>query len=296
MCIETIGKIFLIVANICFFLLGAILLALGLISIIDENLLYSLVNMLTTNLAGVFTELNVITQLDLLGMITANAIILCVIGGFLFILGSLGMCGACGKNATCLKIYAIIVLVLLLAEVALGVYAYMNADKFEGQIQTALKLALSKSYEFGYRFDGNGDLASSNVATELGFDLLQIYLGCCGVSNSSDWLDSATSWNRTYPGVTSAAMVPPSCCTIVNVTLSGTADFTLITSSTFTDVNTCIQTGTGTDVNSPTCYNELRNIILENKNIIVIVFVIIIAVQILGITCACYLKSQSEGK
>ena len=46
----------------------------------------------------------VMLQIDLAGLIKSNAIVLLAVGGFLFILGFLGVCGACKKNATLLKI------------------------------------------------------------------------------------------------------------------------------------------------------------------------------------------------
>ncbi|KAK2167041.1 hypothetical protein LSH36_32g06012 [Paralvinella palmiformis] len=259
MCLKTLATIFLVVLNIAFFIGGAAMLAVGIIAFIDEDLLYKITDVLTDTLSKVIDQVNVITNIDLAGLIKSNAIILLVVGGFLFILGFLGVCGACKKNSTLLKV-------------------------FEKSIQDGLKLALYKTYKEGLRErDNPGVLSASKHVEEMGMDSLQLDLRCCGVANGTEWQDGGTTWNRTYEITFNSqkinipdAQYPPSCC-ILNSTSSKQIGYQTIKVTDFNDLQSCITNGI--EVNETPCFDRLKKIIKENEDLVIIIFVVIMAVE-----------------
>ncbi|KAK2139779.1 hypothetical protein LSH36_1620g00050 [Paralvinella palmiformis] len=127
----------------------------------------------------------------------------------------------------------------------------------------------------GVRFDGSS-IAIPTKAEELAWDGIQFMLGCCGVSSHTDWY-KADKWNRTYviAGPPITAKLPPSCCKRTEEGLK--KGFNDISLSDFKDL---------------ACYQSIRNLLLDNKTIVIAVFVIVLFVEILAIGCACLLKSK----
>jgi len=296
MCVESISKILLIVMNIILFIGGGVIMIVGIIAYVDENLLFKLTSLLTEKLGDVFSDLEVLTQLDMFGLIKNNAIILIAVGGFLFLLGFLGCCGAMRKSSCMLNLYAILILVILAMEVGLGVYAYMASDKLEAQIQDGLKVALHKSYKSGARFDDTDKVVISTSAVEIAWDAMQFGAVCCGVANSTDWMDSA-KWNTTYTyqSVTFQAVVPPSCCAR---TTEGKAikDFTTLEASSFENLMECMMNGQAGTVNEMGCYERVRALVFDNKKIILAVFIVVVLIEIIAVSCACWLKNKADRK
>lgn len=294
MCAEKLAKIILIVLNIAFFIGGGAIMAVGIVAMVKVEYIYKLTSLLTDKLSDIFDDLKVLTSLDLNGLITNNAIILIAVGAFLFILGFLGCCGAMRKSSCMLNLYAILVLVILGCEVGLGVYAYMYSDKLEAQIQDGLKLSLYKYYAEGVRFE-NDNLKISTKAEEIAWDTVQFQTACCGVTNASDW-DNADKWNKTYVYQNNViiASLPPSCCKRTEEGAKKELD--QLTTGDFVDISGCVDKAKDGSYNTEPCYDRVRSIVFDNKTIIIVVFVIVVFVEILAISCACWLKSKAEGK
>ena len=79
-------------------------MAVGIVAMVKVEYIYKLTDLLTDKLSDIFVQLRVLTSLDLNGLITSNAIILIAVGGFLFILGFLGCCGAMRKSSCMLNL------------------------------------------------------------------------------------------------------------------------------------------------------------------------------------------------
>ncbi|VDD76966.1 unnamed protein product [Mesocestoides corti] len=108
-------------------------------------------------------------------------------GLLIFLLGFLGCFGACYENRCMLKLFAVIVGVLLVAEIVCGiillVYRHSFVDMVGKEMQNIIK-SLSNS--------SNLEVEKTKEA----LDKLQSELKCCGGVNASDW-----------------TTVPASCCT-----------------------------------------------------------------------------------
>ncbi|KAK2139781.1 hypothetical protein LSH36_1620g00024 [Paralvinella palmiformis] len=285
-----IAATLLIALNLAFFLGGGSVLAVGLLTLVKPELIFKLTSLLTDQLGSTFTDLGVLNGLDLNGLIRSNGIILVVVGAVIFTLGFLGCFGAMRKSSLLLNLYAYIILGILCLEVGLAVYAYMDSDKIEAQIQDTLRLSMYKYYKIGVRIDGRS-IVIPTKAEELAWDGIQFMLGCCGVSSHEDWY-TADKWNRTYvlAPLSVTAKLPPSCCKRTEEGLK--KGFNDISSSDFIDLESCIPLAASGSFNEVPCYQSIRNLLLDNKTIIIAVFVIVLFVEILAIGCACWLKSK----
>lgn len=101
-------------------------------------------------------------------------IIVLVAGLIILIIGFLGCCGALKENTCMLKTYAAIVLVLLIAEIILGILVLVYTNKAESIIKDGMH-DIFEQY-------GNGDKALKES-----LDHAQNDLHCCGVSSYRDW-------------------------------------------------------------------------------------------------------------
>ncbi|KAH8848983.1 CD63 antigen [Schistosoma japonicum] len=100
-------------------------------------------------------------------------IFIIALGCFLFVLGALGMFGACTKNVCLLTTYCILLSVLIIAQIAAGIYAIIEKPKAKRHVTTALK-DLVKQY-------GN----DRHLDTVL--DEIQRKLQCCGAESPNDY-------------------------------------------------------------------------------------------------------------
>lgn len=125
--------------------------------------------------------------------------------GILMVL--LAFCGCCGalKESTCMLVsFFCVMLIVVTAEIAAGVWAYQNSDKLESFVKSNFKHTINNEYK------------AIESRTEV-VDFIQVKLQCCGVDGPSDW--SHSKYNNAKGGLLDLAMstakisyaVPPSC-------------------------------------------------------------------------------------
>jgi len=115
------------------------------------------------------------------GILTLPIIVL-LAGLAILLLGFLGCCGAMKENSCMLKTYALIVLVLVIAQIVLGILIFVYRGEAEDIITDSMKSAMDRY--------GLGD-----EALDASIDAAQHDLKCCGVLNYTDWQ------NFNYTGV-----------------------------------------------------------------------------------------------
>ena len=124
------------------------------------------------------------------GVLTLPIIVL--LGGLAILLvGFLGCFGAMKENSCMLKTYALIAMVLVIAQIVLGVLIFLHRDEAEVILTESMKSAMGKY--------GTGDSAFDESV-----DAAQHELECCGVLNYTDWQ------NLNYTGVTDG------CCKVMH--------------------------------------------------------------------------------
>uniref|UniRef100_A0A1B6LIB3 Tetraspanin n=1 Tax=Graphocephala atropunctata TaxID=36148 RepID=A0A1B6LIB3_9HEMI len=130
-----------------------------------------------------------------------------IVGTLMFIVGFLGCCGAIKESQCMLVLFFCLLLIILVAEISAGAWAYSNSEQLEQLVQESVKNTVQKEYS----------VIDSRTQT---FDAIQQGLGCCGANGPADWATS--KFNKADQqglnlAVTSPLILhklPASCCTL----------------------------------------------------------------------------------
>lgn len=197
-------KIFLVVVNSLFMLLGLGLLIPGILMLVDVDVINDEILPLLQQLS--FGALNV-------GDLAKGlSVTLIIFGTFVLIVSMFGCCGAFCQQRLCLVVYAAFVLIFFLAKLVVVILWFVWNDKIQTWMKTELLSQLHNNYK-------NNDLTSHEISSAWNYMFMS--LSCCGVNavtgttndfDSSVWIASAGSKN-----------IPTFCCT--GVTASNYATY-----------------------------------------------------------------------
>jgi len=165
--------------NFVFWVLGIVVLAIGIYSRIETDTWKDLINSET-----IFE--------------TANLLI--AAGVIVAVIGFLGCCGAIKKWQWMLVVYSILVLVIFALEIVAGAYAYAKRDKVEKNLTAGIRKAVEKNY---------GEAGTASEGMTKAIDWFQEKVKCCGSTGPDDWKSSTWYSKRT---ANSTADVPKTCC------------------------------------------------------------------------------------
>lgn len=107
------------------------------------------------------------------GRVIAPPIVLIITGAVVFLIASLGCYGAIKENPNLLYIFAVLLGIIFIVELAVGIAACV----FKSDLEDALKSSLQES------------IARSSNEDLIAWDNAQRKLHCCGVDRPSDWID-----------------------------------------------------------------------------------------------------------
>ncbi|CAH8823704.1 unnamed protein product [Trichobilharzia szidati] len=144
-------QIFLVIFNILVFACGIALIVIGSLAQVAINK-YS---------AGLDANLK--------GLV----IFIIVLGCVVFLLGFLGFCGACTKNVCCLTMYAIMLSVIVAAEIGAGIAAVVLKDDVKKHFTATVRSSVA--------------VYSSNPELQKLIDKIQSEFKCCGSESSNDY-------------------------------------------------------------------------------------------------------------
>jgi len=149
------------------------------------NILFCLIGVALVAV-GIYAYITLRDYLNILGdaRINAPAIVLIVFGVITFIIAALGCIGACKESPCLLFTFAAIVAVLLIAEIAAGIAAFVYRDQVQEFFDEKAPL-LMKDYKEG-----------DDSAITDSWDKVQSELKCCGYNGTSDWLSPTISPNQ----------------------------------------------------------------------------------------------------
>ncbi|KAH8334968.1 hypothetical protein KR074_012375, partial [Drosophila pseudoananassae] len=129
--------------------------------------------------------------------------------GILITLGAFFGCwGVCRESQCFLVSFFCVILVVMVAQIAAGAWAYHNQDKLDDIIRAAVKSTVQHEY-------GQSTMSSQTVT----FDALQKNLKCCGADGPGDWATSRFN-NVDRTNIVEIAVssmnvfynIPESCC------------------------------------------------------------------------------------
>jgi len=271
-CCECFAKYILCLFNFIFFVVGSVLLCVGIWVAADKTSFLQITHLNNIIQAAPPTE-DVIEEPSFL---THTAFILIAVGAFIFIISFLGYCGALQENKVLLTAYGLFLIIVFALQITGIVLCLVYRHQADSQVRTLLKTSLSSSYT---------SQVDRNMET-LSWDLVMSTMQCCGVNNYTDFRDAAQFVDAARKeGV--GRTVPEACCILQgDHSLLQPADEDCVASPTTT--NSYLFKG---------CYNKLLYILSQNLNLIFGSMLAVGATQFLAIVfafCICKGSGQDE--
>ncbi|KAM9356894.1 tetraspanin-6 [Symphorus nematophorus] len=229
--VITCLKTFLISYSLIFWFTGVILLAVGVWGKVSLEAYFSLASEESTNAPYV-----------LIGT-----------GATIVIFGLFGCFATCRGSPWMLKLYAMFLTLVFLAELVAGVSGFIFRHE--------IKATLSVAYQNAVTNYNSTDSSSSSSAV----DAIQRTLHCCGVKNYTDW--GETKYFKKEG-------IPPSCCKVTNCS-----------PETLKDLDKA-----GTEVYTTGCFALVTNVMEANLGIIAGISFGIAFFQLIGIFLSCCLS------
>lgn len=143
--------------------------------------------------AGAYVQIQLKDYFDLIeGSFSSAAALLIAVGVIIFFIAFFGCCGAMKENYNCVMIFAVLLTIIFILEIAGGIAGFVLKGKVGDTVTKYM----------GQTMDNNNTKV---------WDEVQKDFQCCGIHNASDWTDH----KRT---------VPTSCCKVpsaANCTTTG---------------------------------------------------------------------------
>jgi len=262
-------RLLIVLFNLVFVVIGSVLLAIG-IYLIKDTKIQQLRPLLNPDITSKYSGLS---------NIEIFAISLAVIGGVLLLIGFFGCCGALKGFRFLHILYAIIIGIIILAEIAIIIVFIVYQNRFQNEFVYKLQTSIANYY-------GSTDNSTGVSPITLAWNYAQFNLQCCGAINASDYLN-ATNWNRTDPYQPNTTLTVPFSCCPVNVSQHWNGF-----PRNMTDANTCAITGI--NAYSEGCYDRLVDLLSQYKTNIIIGGCIVGAVEIFAILFAILLYCRKK--
>lgn len=222
------------------FALGLTTLVLGAVAYFDEEKLAPLVKLDSSR------ELR---DLKMLGLLKSSSVLLTVTGAAVLFLGFLGCCGVLVRSKAMLGAFSFLVLILVLAQLGLGTVALVERQWVQWKVERALVDSMKTSY------DGS---ANSNSTFSRALDLVQVSLGCCGVTGVRDFVNTPWFARRPQPNIT----VPVTCCQVADHPLPSVTTDTQPDGATLINASCPFQSPGKDNPNTATpCLEKMREVV-----------------------------------
>ncbi|CAH2074536.1 unnamed protein product, partial [Iphiclides podalirius] len=150
------------------------------------NLLFAITGFIIL-IVGIWVEASSHPYIDLTdeNFYTSGPIVLIIVGVIVFVVAFFGCCGAVKENQCMIVTFSVFLLIIFIAELAVGIAGYVKHQDLETSIVRHLNSTI-KDYP-------------TNKDVQATFDILQTDLQCCGIYGPGDWK------NNSLP-------IPDTCC------------------------------------------------------------------------------------
>nr|ANG56320.1 tetraspanin [Meretrix meretrix] len=257
------GMFFLVTLNILFLLLGLGLLIVGIIMKVDSDVIEK------EEVSKTLNEVTFNGNLKLGNVASSLSVLIICIGVFVLIVAAFGCFGACCKNRCMLVVYAIVVLLVFILQIAAVALWFIMQNKVEETVEDGL----SKSME---KYEG---VTSSNEVS-VGWDLIFIGFDCCGVNavtlTNNEF--SKTAWW----GSRGSDIIPYSCCKSVTED-----NYKAGTESTCTTTLVAAQ--------EKGCYNAFKDFVKKYQTAALAIGIILLIIELIAIVFA-FVLCRAIGK
>lgn len=247
-------KILLVIFNIIVSLAGLGLVIIGIWFLVDDRVVHFL---------GVASDHRTIV------IIQAAAGTILVVGFFSLVIGAIGCWGAFRQKTSLLVIYAVVIVLIILLEIAGAILAGV----FHSKVASTLKQTMNKTVQSDY---GRVDVETK------GWDRLQYGLSCCGVNGPLDWQTSVWKKNETAP-------VPKTCCVLKNDDLDNPQP----KNERLCYVQALQVNSTSEEyVHHKGCEKAMEDWITGHVYILIGIVIGVIVIEVLLVALACFLKGR----
>lgn len=150
------------------------------------NLLFAITGLILL-IVGIKTEINTSPYIDLTDakLYTSAPVVLIIVAIIVFIVAFFGCCGAVKENHCMIVTFSVFLLIIIVAELAVGIAAYIKRDDLEDSITKHLQDSISQY--------------PKDPSVKKAFDVFQTDLSCCGINGPTDWKNNSLA-------------IPDSCC------------------------------------------------------------------------------------
>ncbi|KAK9880102.1 hypothetical protein WA026_008617 [Henosepilachna vigintioctopunctata] len=190
------------------------------------------------------------------GRLLAPPVVLIIVGCIVFLVASLGCYGAIRESYTMLMAYAVCLLIILIAELSIGIAAAVYKGDFDSAMKNIMKDSLHSYNE--------------SRTDRLAWDNIQSKLKCCGVTGPKDW-----------PSKTR----PLSCCHPIREGAAPPQEFHCQDAIEGDQI-----------LYNDGCFDELKMKAESSANVLMGVGIGIAFVEVVGILLACWLASAIKNK
>ncbi|KAM3961804.1 CD63 antigen [Aphomia sociella] len=150
------------------------------------NLLFAITGLIIL-IVGIKAEVNSSPYIDLTdeNFYTSAPVVMIIVGIIVFVVAFFGCCGAVKENHCMIITFSVFLLIIFVAELAVGIAGYVKHKDLENNIMRHLNDTI-KDYP-------------TNADVRRTFDIIQTDLQCCGINGPKDWK------NNNIP-------IPSTCC------------------------------------------------------------------------------------
>ncbi|XP_058064011.1 CD81 protein [Anopheles bellator] len=181
----SVVKYLVVLVNLLFLVVGLVIISLAIWMLSDPTFLISLTQNETHYTIGLYIFL--------------------AVGGLMLVVALLGCCGALKESQWVLTSFFCCLLMVLVAEMAAGAWAFQNSTKLDNVVRSAVKDAVQTQY----------GMIPTRTAT---LDAIQQHYQCCGAEGPNDWQSSAyNNVERPTPSIEIGKLpvsynLPETCC------------------------------------------------------------------------------------
>jgi len=240
-CCDVLLKAILTITNVVVMVAGAVLLVAGGIFYTKKFDFFEDLSSYSTNVNSVLVPMM-------------------VIGGILFLVGTIGCCGAVTGKTGLLNVYFIIVLVVVILELVVIVLGVVKKKDFIETTEGYAKELFDK-YKAKYVNGGTTEMAEAQA---LAVNTAQFLFECCGLTTGPEWWGAPDG------------KVPNGCCSSWNGE----------------DMNEKLTTCETDKVYQEGCTEKVTALADEFGTVIIIVIVVVIVFELICLAAACYSKKN----
>ncbi|KAK6173885.1 hypothetical protein SNE40_017263 [Patella caerulea] len=246
--------IILISINILFMLIGLAVLIMGVVFKVHfEPLEYA------------FLDDSDKTDFNLSYAFTTLTYSLMVFGVFIILVALLGFSGAHFKSKIILVAYAVIVMIILVAEITVVTVAVTRGTNAEKEIKDGLEDSLRKYKENDYGVSAKA------------FNTIWSTFGCCGIDSYADFKDGNIT-DFCFHKDNTHKLIPVGCCKNVDYEAAHRIDFK--------QYEECLSNPTEDNAYLTGCYSELKDAVTQCSSVSIGVGIFILIVEVVVIFAA----------